>query len=164
MDRTDPPHVADERTLLVAFLDYQRATIARKALGVPDHMLSWSPVGTGTSLGGLLTHLTQVANWWFTAHVGRGEVAYPFDEADPDSDFRVPPGATAESLVEAYAAECARSNAAIAAADLDGETDPAGERPGRSVRWVLLHMIEETARHNGHLDAVRELVDGIVGE
>jgi uncharacterized damage-inducible protein DinB len=164
MERVESPHTGDDRTLLVAHLDYLRATMAAKVGGVPDDKLAWSPVGSGTSLGGMLNHLTLVEDWWFSHIVGRAPIAHPWSEDDPDSDFRVPPGATAESMVAAYAAECARSNAVIAATDLDAMTDPDGERPGRSLRWVLVHMVEEVARHAGHADIVRELLDGTVGD
>ncbi len=163
MERRDTPGDGDERTQLVAHLDQMRATFASKVLGVPDDKLSWSPVPSGTSLGGLLQHLTQTEDWWFSHIVGRRPVAYEWHDDDPDSDFRVPPGATAESMVAAYDSECARSNEVVAATDLDAMTDPDGERPGRSLRWVLLHMIEEVARHAGHADIVRELLDGATG-
>jgi uncharacterized damage-inducible protein DinB len=153
-----------ERTLLVAHLDDAREAVARKVLGTPADKLAWSPLGSGTSLGGLLRHLTQVEDWWFSVNVARQRPAYVWNDDDPDSDFRVPEGATAESMVAAYEAECARSNAVIAAHDLDTTTtDPDGERPGRSLRWVVLHMLEETARHAGHVDVLRELLDGTVG-
>lgn len=154
----------DDRTLLLAHLDSARENMAKKVLGVPPDRLAWSPVGSGTSLGGLLRHLTQVEDWWFSVNVGRQPPAYVWNDDDPDSDFRVPEGATAEGMVAAYEAEVARSNALIAAHDLDTTTiDPAGEWPGRSLRWVVLHMLEETARHAGHADIVRELLDGSTG-
>jgi uncharacterized damage-inducible protein DinB len=156
--------VDDDRTLLLAHLDSARENMAKKVLGVPPDRLAWSPVGSGTSLGGLLQHLTQVEDWWFSVNIGTQPPAYAWNDDDPDSDFRVPEGATAEGMVAAYEAEVVRSNAIVAAHDLDTTTtDPAGERPGRSLRWVVLHMLEETARHAGHADIVRELLDGSTG-
>ena len=151
----------DERTLLTDLLDYQRATLVRKVAGLTDEQARFSPVPTGTSLWGLVAHLGMVERWWFARIVANLDVDFPWNDDDPDADFRGPDGATLADLVATYETECERSRAVVAAASLD---DPTHEpREGRSVRWVLLHMIEETARHNGHADLLRELIDGTVG-
>ena len=162
MELLRAPFLADERTMLNAYLDVARDTIVRKVSGVTDEQARWSPVPTGTSLLGLVCHLTEVERWWFAYHVGDMDVTFAWSDEDPDADFRGPEGATLAGMVAAYEQECERSRAVVAAASLDQIIG--GERPGRSVRWVLLHMIEETARHAGHADIVRELVDGAVGD
>jgi uncharacterized damage-inducible protein DinB len=162
MERIDPPLAADERTTLAAYLDYHRATLLRKVAGLTDEQARWSPVPSGTSLFGLVSHLVTVERWWFAKVIAGLDVEFPWSEDDPDADFRGPDGATLADVVRAYENECARSRAILAAADLD--TVVTGERAGRTVRYVVVHMIEETARHNGHADVLRELVDGATGE
>ena len=158
----DPPLAADERTTLAAYLDYHRATLVGKVAGLTDAQAKWSPVPSGTSLFGLVSHLTTVERWWFAKVIAGLDVAFPWREDDPDADFRGPDGATLADVVSAYEAECERSRAILA--DADFETVVTGERAGRNVRYVVVHMIEETARHNGHADLLRELVDGATGE
>jgi uncharacterized damage-inducible protein DinB len=165
MERIDPPKAADEKTTLLAYLDYQRATMLRKVDGLADEAARWSPVPTGTSLYGLLAHLTMVERWWFTAVVGDADdVTFPWSDDDPDADWRGPAGATLADVVAAYEAECATSNAVLASADLDTVTSRRYAKHGWNVRAVVVHMIEETARHAGHADLLRELLDGAVGE
>jgi uncharacterized damage-inducible protein DinB len=165
MERIDPPKAADEKTTLRAYLDYQRATMTMKADGVTDEQARWSPVPSGTSLYGLLAHLTMVERWWFTAVVGDADdVTFPWSDDDPDADWRGPEGASLADVVTAYEAECATSNDVLDSADLDAATNRRYAKHGWSVRSVVVHMIEETARHAGHADLLRELVDGTVGE
>lgn len=165
MERIDPPHAADEKTTLLAYLDYQRATMLMKVAGLNDEQAKVSPVPSGTSLWGLLAHLTMVERWWFTAVVADAEeVSFPWSDDDPDADWRGPEGATLASLVADYEAECERSREVMRDADLDTACSMRRARHGWSVRSVVVHMIEETARHAGHADILRELVDGSVGE
>ncbi|WP_455352128.1 DinB family protein [Streptomyces sp. SYSU K217416] len=154
-----PPSLnADEKTTLVAFLDYLREAIASKASGVSDHAVRTAGVPSGTSVLGLVKHLTAVElNWFAWAYAG-ADVALLEDESEPAAE-------TTESLLAAYREAVARSNEIIDACDdLDWpgarslrETDPP------SMRWLLVHMIEETARHAGHADILREQIDGSVG-
>lgn len=164
MERTDPPKIADEKTTLASFLDYQRASLVRKVEGLTDEQAKQTPLPSGTSLWGLLGHSTYVEQWWF-AHVvgGLDGLEYPWTDEDPDADWRGPEGATLADLVAAYEKECGRSREVLAAADLDTVVTPPGRDP-RAVRWVVVHMIEEVARHAGHADVLRELVDGATGE
>lgn len=162
MERIDPPLAADEKTTLAAYLDYHRATLLRKVTGLTDEQARWSPVPSGTSLFGLVSHLVTVERWWFAKVIVGLDVEFPWREDDPDADFRGPDGATLADVVREYETECARSRAILARADLD--TVVTGERAGRNVRYVVVHMIEETARHNGHADLLRELIDGATGE
>lgn len=162
MERIDPPFAADERTTLAAYLDYHRATLLGKVADLTDEQAKASPVPSGTSLFGLVSHLVTVERWWFAKVIGGLDVEFPWTEEDPDADFRGPDGATLADVVAAYKTECERSRVILADADLD--TVVTGERAGRNVRYVVVHMIEETARHNGHADLLRELVDGSTGE
>jgi uncharacterized damage-inducible protein DinB len=157
--RTDPPFTADERTMIEAYLDLQRQTLPMKVAGVSDEQARRSPVGSGTSLLGLVTHLAYVERFWFSACVGGLDVEFPPDDDDADIDWHL--DMPLADAVAFYEAECERSRAVAATRSLDDLT--VGERPGRSLRWVILHMIEETARHLGHVDVLRELADGSVG-
>ncbi|MCF6424633.1 DinB family protein [Amycolatopsis tucumanensis] len=155
-----PPSLnADEKTTLVAFLDYLREAIIGKAHGVPDEAARTAGVPSGTSLLRLVKHLIAVEhNWFVWAYAGEAVELWD-DEAFPG------PADTAETLFAEYRAMVERCNAIIAACpDLDRpgarslrETDPP------SMRWVLVHMIEETARHAGHADILREQIDGSTG-
>jgi len=162
--RTDPPTVADERTLLTGFLDLQRDTLAWKCSGLTDEQLKQRSVEPSSlSLLGLLRHLTEVERGWFVKTIA-GEEAPPtyYTEENPDGDFDDLDTHSPTEVYEAWQAACARSREITAARELDFE----GSRPHRnySLRWVLLHMIEEYARHNGHADLLRERIDGATGE
>lgn len=153
-----------ERELLEGHLDGMRATVARKVSG-----LSWEDATrrlgpTATSAAGIVKHLTDVERHWFRKHL-RGEEHVPFawSHVVDDLEFQFVAGETLEGLLDVYGTACAESRAAAAEHSLDdqlvvGVRWLGGSRP--SLRWVYIHMIEETARHNGHLDIYRELIDG----
>ncbi len=148
--------------MLTSFLDYFRSVMIRKVEGVDDEKLRWSPVPSGTCLGGLIKHLAYVERYWFQSVWAGREVAFPWTDDDPDADFRLDPDDTADSLIDFYRQECDVSRQIAAASALDDTvTTPRGEI---SMRWIVVHMIEETARHCGHADLIRELVDGAVGD
>lgn len=159
---------ADEFTTLTSFLDYFRDVVLHKLEGVdPPGLRATLVPSPGTTLGGIINHLTHVERWWFQEVYGGAALEYPWSADDPDGDFRVPPHATAELLIAAYRDACARSREAVAAEpDLDRQVVRPGSTSGRTVslRWILVHMIEETARHAGHLDLLREAWDGAVGD
>jgi len=162
--RTDPPTVADERTLLTGFLDFQRDTLAWKCSGLTDEQLKLRSVEPSSlSLLGLLRHLTEVERGWFVRTIAGEEVSptYYTDEK-PDDDFDDLDSHSPTEVYGAWQAACARSREITAAHELDFE----GARPHRnySLRWVLIHLIEEYARHNGHADLLRERIDGATGE
>ena len=151
-----------ERELLDVYLDYHRATLLWKLEGLDDEQLRRRLLPSATSLLGLVKHLTNVERWWFTV-VFRGEgERSPREQADPDWDFRVEPDETTEQILQGYRDECDRSRRAIVGASLDEAARR--DHPKPSLRWILTHMIEETARHNGHADVVRELIDGVTGD
>jgi uncharacterized damage-inducible protein DinB len=159
-----PAH-ADERTMLNAFLDSHRATVRIKCEGLAEadahRAVLPSPLMT---MAGLVSHLRWVeADWFATCLLGEPDRG-PWTDEDPDAEMRVDDVPLAQ-LLDEYDAQCARSREIAASLDLDvrekGEL-PDGAEPA-TLRWILHHMIEETARHNGHLDIIRELVDGTTG-
>jgi uncharacterized damage-inducible protein DinB len=166
--RFDPEPASDERTTLTEFLDFQRATIELKAHGLDDVQARTRISPSDISLIGIVRHLTDVERNWFRA-VFRGEDAPPyFWSADgADTDWSPAAGDTLADALAGYRAECARSREITSAAALD-EVSQVGVRSygGRPVnlRWILTHMIEETARHAGHADLLRECIDGMTGE
>jgi len=171
-ERTDPPVQADERQSLSAFLDFQRATVIRKVEGVPKADLGRTALPTTElTLAGLLKHLALVEDSWFQA-VFLGEplpepwASAPFDD-DPDWDFHSAPDDDPADLIRLYTAAVGRSRDVVAVEEsLDRLSMWTGEREGKpfSLRWILLHLIEETARHAGHADLLREAIDGQTGE
>jgi hypothetical protein len=163
--RVNPPRTGSERELLTGFLDYHRATFRVKCAGLTDEQLKLRAVDPAKlSLLGLVRHLTDVENGWFAKFGDRPHNRRYYDEdTNPDGDFDDVDGADAADNIAVYLAECDRSRAAVAAHALD---DTILNRQGveHSLRWVLLHMIEEYARHNGHADLLRERIDGSTGE
>ena len=161
--RREPPGEAPERDMLEEWLEFHRTTLLLKCEGVHEVGLKQRPVATSNlSLQGLVRHMAEVERNWFQ-RVLRGNSA-PFIWADPHVDDSELVPLDEEVWLEdsaAWQAECERSRGAAAEHLLD-ET---GIRHGKpySLRWIYLHMIEEYARHNGHADLIRELVDGEVG-
>ena len=161
---SDPPYSAPELEMLTAFLDWYRNVMIRKVEGLDPEGLRRSPVDSGTSLGGLVKHLAYVERHWFGSTFGSLELGYPWTDEDPDADFRLADDETVESLTALYRSECSRARELVAAhPDLD-RVVPASRGRTVSLRWILIHMIEETARHAGHADIIREMVDGTVGD
>ncbi|WP_433263722.1 DinB family protein [Actinosynnema sp. CS-041913] len=163
-DRVDVPFTGDERSLLGGFLDYLRGTIELKVAGLSEEdarrSVLPSPLNTAA---GIVKHLRWVEHYWFrVALLGQPDVA-PYSREDPDADWRIEPGETISGLVADYAAQCAVSREVAAGLDLDHEVVFRGDKR-LSTRWVLIHLIEETGRHAGHLDVVREMLDGVTGE
>ncbi|HET6877185.1 MAG TPA: DinB family protein [Jatrophihabitans sp.] len=166
-DRPFPPQNGDERATLSGFLDFQRATFEWKCAGLtPEQLARRSVSPSSMSLLGLARHLTDVERGWFDRVRGGGRRRPMFwSEDDPEGDFD---GAVADPAVveEAFAAwhrAVDESREVVAATDLDATFEH--ERDGTtSLRWVLAHMLEEYARHNGHADLLREAIDGATGE
>lgn len=165
--RERPPFIADERTQLVGWYDLQRSIVHWKCDGLSDDdahrpVISTSPLMTAA---GIVSHLRWTEHMWFEILFLGGPVGGnpQFDENDDDADFRAP-GASMSQLLDDYGRQCARTNEIIAAHSLDEPgKHPDFRSAGASLRWMVLHMLEETARHAGHLDTVRELVDGRKG-
>jgi uncharacterized damage-inducible protein DinB len=167
--RVDPPRQAGERETLEAFLDYYRETIAWKVSGMSEEEVKRVIVPSGWSPLGLIKHLAYVEqNWFRTRFAGEKDLPVPWTDQDPDADFRVEPSESTDDILKVYRDQCARSRSIAAGASLDDlaaewpSDRPPEKRP--TLRWIYIHMIEETARHAGHLDVVRELIDGTTGD
>ncbi|MEU8995499.1 DinB family protein [Streptomyces caniferus] len=164
--RNRPPFDADERTQLLGWLDMQRAIIRWKCEGLleADAHRAVLPSSPLMSVAGIVSHLRWAENLWFeVVLLGRPAVGPQFDEEVEDADMRVD-GIPLSQLLAEYDRQCAVSDEIIAAHSLDD----VGKHPdfpvsAASLRWIMFHMIEETARHAGHMDAIRELVDGEKG-
>jgi len=165
-DRTDPPEAASEQETLAAFLDYHRATLLWKVEGLSDGDLRRPLTPSGMSLLGLVKHVAYVERWWFQAVFAGQDMSFPWTEEDPDADWRPEPDEPAAGILDLYRVEAARSRTILAGSHLDDlAKKPHHPRNGRqSLRWIVIHMIEETARHNGHADLMREAIDGMTGE
>jgi uncharacterized damage-inducible protein DinB len=163
--RPDPPAAADERPTLTSFLDFLRGSVTMKVAGLSDDDARRTPLPTGTTLLGIVRHLAGVEHWWFR-RVFAAEVDHDlYDDPDPDRDWHIDPGDTMAEALAAYDAQCARAREITAAApSLDQLSAWAPSRGAVSLRWILVHMIEETGRHAGHADILRELIDGVTGE
>jgi uncharacterized damage-inducible protein DinB len=152
--------------MLEAWLDFHRITLERKCSGVsPEQLRRRAVPPSALSLLGLMRHMAEVERNWFR-RVLASEDAPPHYRSDQDPQGAFDNVDTAD-VAEAFAtwrAECTHARAVVASfSDLDALGRNA-TRPGRpSVRWVLVHMIEEYARHNGHADLLREVIDGVVG-
>jgi len=160
----DLPRNADERTTLIAFLEWQRATLGRKCDGLTAEQLRERCAAPSTlSLLGLVRHLAEVERGWFRRTLALEDVEHLYSsEADPDGDFNNVDGADVEEAFNIWHAECEQARQIIAMRSLN---DTGRQRTGQivSLRWILVHMIEEYSRHNGHADLLRERVDGAVG-
>jgi uncharacterized damage-inducible protein DinB len=164
--RERPPFTADERTQLVTWLDMQRGIIHWKCEGLSEQdahraVLPTSPLMT---MAGVVSHLRWVEHTWFEVlFLGRPAEGPQFLDEPEDAEMRVDGIPLAQLLAE-YDRQCAISNEIIAAHSLDDVgRHPDFRSAAASLRWMLIHMIEETARHAGHLDAIRELLDGTKG-
>jgi uncharacterized damage-inducible protein DinB len=162
-NRPEPPYLGSETETLAGFLDFHRATLLWKLEGLDDEQLRRPMVPSGTSLLGMVKHLAYVERWWFQQVWAGLEPTYPWTDEDPDADWRVEPTDTTAEILALYRGECARSRE-LAAAAPDLEQVARHPRRELSRRWILVHMIEETARHNGQADILREQLDGAVGE
>jgi uncharacterized damage-inducible protein DinB len=162
--RPEAPMTGDERTQLNGFLDFVRASVVWKCSGLTEEQARRSHVpSTLTTIAGLLGHLTLVEEYWFGVVLNGQEDPWKAAlAADSDAEFRVAMDTSMEKLIAGYEAECRRSREIVAKMDFDDEV-PFRERKV-NVRFVVAHMIEETGRHAGHLDLLRELTDGLTGE
>ena len=171
--RPEPPIAAGETATLLGFLDYQRATLAWKCGGLDVAGLQAKVGVSSMTLGGMLKHLAYVEDYWFSQRLHGNDRRPPFDtvdwKADPDWEWHSAAQDTPEQLLALWQDSAARSRSLVAEALADGGLErlarrrwPNGESP--SLRWILVHMIEEYGRHNGHADLIRESVDGETGE
>lgn len=159
-----PPEdeASDEMTMLRGWLKHLRASAAKKIDGLTDEQLRWRPASTANSTGGVVQHLGYAQRWWFRVVFGGEDIPFGFHDDGMRVTFELAPDATAGSVSEFFEEECARADEAIEGAGLDQwSRGQIGRRA--TLRWIMTHMIEETARHAGHLDITRELIDGETG-
>jgi uncharacterized damage-inducible protein DinB len=171
MDRTDPDLRADERTTILQFLDYHRATLIGKASGLSAAQMGQTLAPSDLTMAGLVKHLALVEDSWFQERLLGRPLPEPWSSApfddDPDWELHSAPGDDPAYLLDLYREACARSRAAVEEAGDLAALSVQESKHGDglfSLRWILLHLIEETARHNGHADLLRQSIDGETGE
>jgi uncharacterized damage-inducible protein DinB len=173
--RPEPPREAGEAATLIGFLEYQRATLEWKCRGLTDEQLRVSRPPSTMTLGGMLKHLACVEDGWFTQVAAGQPDPEPWGsvdwDADPDWEWRTAADDTGDELRALWAERVERSRAVVENLLRSGEDKALsqahsnwGGRAAVSLRWILTHMIEEYARHNGHADLIRESLDGQTGE
>jgi uncharacterized damage-inducible protein DinB len=164
--RLEVPFAGDEKAMLNAFLDRYRETMLWKLEGLSSEQASARLVPSVTTLLGVVKHLAYVERWWFQMNFAGDPVKFPWpeDEPDQDIDFRLAPDDTIESITALYQQEIARARVIVAGASLEDLGKDLGKVQPRSLRWIMIHMIDETARHAGHADILRELTDGAIGQ
>jgi hypothetical protein len=150
----EPPPNGDERELVLSWLEYLRNSVLRKLDGLTEEQARWTPDGALISLLGVVNHLTHVEWRWLDGKMLGAETSRS------EAEFRPGPELT---VAEAVARYRERGRATAAAVRSIPVTEPCRDDSGRDLRWVLLHLVEETARHAGHADATRELLDGATG-
>ncbi len=175
VERTDPPLRAGEVETLLAYLDFHRDTFRLKVAGLDATALGQRLEPSSMTLGGMWKHLALVEDHWFGQVLLGHEEDEPWRgldwDADPDWEWRTGTEDGPEVLRPLFDATVERSRRHVEEALADGGLDRLSaresRRPGRgrfSLRWILVHMIEEYARHNGHADLLREAIDGSTGE
>jgi hypothetical protein len=173
--RVDPPLRADEATTLRAFLDFHRDTFRWKCSGLTQEQLAQAHGPSDMTLGGMMKHLAVVESGWFEDTFAGHGLMPPFDavdwDADRDWEWHTARDDSPADLRALFDDAVRRADAVVEAAlrsdaGLDSESQESSRREGTpfSLRWIIVHMIEEYARHNGHADLIRESIDGQQGE
>jgi uncharacterized damage-inducible protein DinB len=162
-DTTSTPYTAGDKETLHASLDRMRDAVLGKLEGLDDAELRRPLTPSGTSLLGLVKHLGSVEYGWFVSAFG-GAVEPLWFDPYTDEDMRADQGETTQQIIDFYGRARAAADRTIDERALDDLGRPDWRGEAVSLRWVLVHMIEETARHAGHMDIVRELIDGAVGD
>ena len=152
-----PRNDAGEADTALAFLAFARKCVLKKTTDLDDEQLRRVLVESGTSLLGLVQHLTDGEHYWFGYTVaGRGDDNYDFS-------MDVPSTRSAEKVISAYRDAISASDDILRATDLDALVAISPDEKPTTVRWVVAHMTGETTRHAGHADILRELIDGVTG-
>jgi uncharacterized damage-inducible protein DinB len=155
-DQKPPRRVGGEGETLQALLQFQRDSLVRKVSGVDDQAARKSLVESGTSLLWLVQHLSRAESLWILRRFAGQDAALPEETVHPDD--------TLATAIDTYRATWARVDAVVdAAPSLDEVCREVGDEAPVNLRWVLMHLLEETARHSGHADILRELIDGQTG-
>ncbi len=156
---------AREVDLLNGFLDWYRAVVENKVADLSLEDASRVMTPTGLSPLGIVKHLAYVEKSWFKARFAAEEEKVSWADGDADADFRIEPGETVASVIDFYRESADASRRIAAGAALDELSKSTSPHYGVvSLRWILVHMLEETARHAGHLDLMREQIDGKTGD
>lgn len=155
-DHATPDPTPDVGRTLLDFLSYLRAAVIHKVEDLDEAAARWSPVTSGTSLLALTKHLTVVERYWVVHRFAGQDLDLP-----PQSWLELNADDTVASVVADYRAAAADSDAILAGVSID--TPTARSRSHRTLGWILVHLVEETARHAGHADIIRELHDGATG-
>jgi uncharacterized damage-inducible protein DinB len=152
----------DERSVLLGYLAYHRAVLARKVEGVSDEQARRAACPpSALTLVGLVRHMTDVERWWFRRVQRAEDVPALFED---EEEWRVPADAEVAGALAAYWEEIAVIDRHLATASMD-DPNRGGPDPGRhALRRTIVHMIEEYARHCGHADLLREAIDGTIGD
>ncbi|MDT0345981.1 DinB family protein [Streptomyces litchfieldiae] len=167
---TEPPKtLGDPKDLLTAYLDYYRAVILEKLAGLDEDELRGSRLPTGWTPLQLVWHLAHVERRWLVWGLLGENVPDPWGDRGPDERWAVPEGMTAAEVFARFEEQCARSREIVAGAELTDVPPASSKRfeegtPLPALSWILFHLLQEYARHAGHLDIVRELADGTVPE
>jgi uncharacterized damage-inducible protein DinB len=168
--RTEPPAIGTEGEQVRAYLDWQRSTLQWKAAGIDAAGMSATLPPSTMTLGGLLKHMALVEDSWFSRFFHGRDRAEPWAsvdwDADPDWEWRTAADDDPDDLRTMHADAVRRSTELVEGVDLDtlSVRRLGGDGEQANLRWIMLHMIEEYARHNGHADLLRESVDGETGE
>jgi uncharacterized damage-inducible protein DinB len=157
------PYTGGEKESLKAALDRHRDVVLWKLDGLDEEQARRPMTPSGTSLLGLTKHLAAVEYDWFSRTFGRETEPLPFSDDDPEADLRIEPGETVEGVRAFYGRARAASDKVIGDLGLE-DRGTAWHGATVTLRWVLIHMVEETARHAGHMDILRELLDGATGD
>ena len=166
MVRTDDiPERYDERSVLLQMLHYVQDTAVLKVSGLTEAQARRTPLPTSPlmSPANVLNHLRWVERSWVNADLFGGEDDGPWTAEDPDAEFREGSELPLTDVITLYEQEASRTRAVFTGVDLDLVRQGDRRQPV-TARWILQHLIEETARHNGHLDVLRELIDGSKGD
>jgi len=153
-----PPGSDDERELLLQWLNYLRGAVLRNTEGLDDAQARWTPDGKLIPLLGILNHLAKVEWRWIEGGFCGADVSRTDQECAPGQDV------TLREAIFAYRQRATATDAKVRSLSLAEVSERDSWAEGNDLRWVVLHLINETARHAGHADAVRELLDGVIGE
>ncbi|HEX4470925.1 MAG TPA: DinB family protein [Nocardioides sp.] len=160
--RAHPIQQGSERSMLESMLGFYRATVVNKVAGLTDAQAFAAAVPPSTlTPATVVKHLTGTERFWFSIDFAGLDVTWPWTDDDLHGNFRLEPEDTLATIVADYVEECARSRAAVAPFDLDDAAR--GDDMDFTLRYAMIHLIQETARHCGHLDLLRETTDGTVG-
>lgn len=162
MTRPSEKDFTDERSMLLAFLDFHRKLARHRVAGLSDDQARARLVPSATTPAGVISHLAAVERYWFRRQLDGEDWRAPWSKDDPDADWRVD-GRTVAEITGDYKTAINESNAIISRYQLDDHA--AREHHGNppvTLRWILLHMIAETAQHNGHLDILCEQISAAV--